>query len=142
MANELAAQNAASGAPSSIGLEGVGESLGGSLFDDLGLSEGVPPEPQSPTNSVTPRSLDAIKQQAEQDAKAQAELHAKEQMKKEQDKLRAEYEEKLAAAQATQASGGDQVDEAAIKAEMEAKYKAEQEVIQYFTICFGKNGNI
>lgn len=129
MANEMAAQKAAAGAPSSIDLEGVnlGESLGGSLFDDLGLAEGVPPEAKSPTNSVTPRSLDAIKEQAELEARSKAEAHAKEQMKKEQDKLRAEYEAKLAAAQQTQAQGGEAVDEAAIKAEMEAKYKAEQD---------------
>jgi|EP01046_Picozoa_sp_COSAG06_P027921 ParB family chromosome partitioning protein len=126
VANEMAAQKAAAGAPNSIDLEGVGESLGGSLFDDLGLSEGVPPEAKSPT-SVTPRSLDAIKEQAEIEARTQANAHAKEQMQKEQEKLRAEYEAKLAAAQAESASSGAEVDEAAIKAEMEAKFKAEQE---------------
>ena len=123
----MAAQKAAVGAPSSIELEGVGESLGGSLFDELGLSEGVPPGAKSPTNSVTPRSLEAIKEQAELEAKTQAEARAKKQMKKEQERLRAEYEAKLAAAQAAQASGGAAVDEGAIKAEMEAKYKAEQD---------------
>ena len=115
MANEMAAQKAASGErPDALDLaSGIGDELGGSLFDDLGLAEGVPPEAKSPKNSVTPRSLDAIKAEAEVEARTQANANAKRQMKKEQEKLRLEYEDKLKAAQAAAESGGAQVDESA-----------------------------
>lgn len=116
----------AAAAPSTTGVEDVGESLGVSLFEELGLSEGVPPEASSPATTQS-LDIDEIKRQAETEARAQAKLHAKDQMKKEQEKLRAEYEAKLAAAQAAQASGGAEVDEGAIKAEMEAKFTAERE---------------
>jgi hypothetical protein len=81
MANELAAQKAAEGQkPNALDLaSGIGDELGGSLFDELGLAEGVPPESKSPKNSVTPRSLDAIKEQAELEARTQANLNAKQQ---------------------------------------------------------------
>ena len=118
--------------------------MGGSLFDDLAdtmgaedgapapepepaqLPEGVPPE-SGASNSATPRSMDAIKEQAEHEARAAANQMAKDQMAKEKERLRQEYEEKLAAATAAQGGEGDTVDVAALKSEMEEKFKAEQE---------------
>ena len=116
--------------------------MGGSLFDDLAdtmgaedgapapepepaqLPEGVPPE-SGASNSATPRSMDAIKEQAEHEARAAANQMAKDQMAKEKERLRQEYEEKLAAATAAQGGEGDTVDVAALKSEMEEKFKAE-----------------
>lgn len=78
------------------------------------------PEPVAATNSISPRSLDAVKQQAAFEAKTAAQFKAKMQLKRERTRLKKEYDAKIAA------SMNNSIDEEAMKQQMEEQYKAEQ----------------
>lgn len=153
---QLANEAAASGAAATGQVNPLDLDVGGgmSLFDDLpspaaapaaaaGISEGVPPG-----TGMSPKSIDAIKEQAERDAKQEATANAQQELEVEKAKMRAEYAAKLEAAEAAAAKAAAEaaeaaaaaaeagsepppapaaevVDKEALRAEMEAKYQAE-----------------